>query len=376
MSDVPQGPGWWQASDDKWYPPPRPEMPGEEQQPTAPVTATPSGGYPPTTPSGDYPPQGPATAVQPSGPAPIEQPSGPYGPPVQPPVQGPPMAGATPSPYGGMPTPPPGAGQNRTPLFVALGILGALVFVGLLIILTSGDGDETTTDDPTTTTSSGSNDITIPTTPDDPTDDPPDDPAPPEDGGSLELVEQGFSMSADELSETDLLAYGVVIENPSDQVATSIDITIGFLDASGTVIGSDQQVLNVLSPGATFGIGNSGLEMDGEPVEMQVDVAEPTWESPDDYGEITANGISTSIDDWGAPITNFTAESTYGEQLDGPYAFAIYRNSAGEIIGGDWDIMSFIQANGSSTGEVQSLYTIANIDAAQTEIYIDPGYLS
>src|SRR2546423_15608265 len=24
MSDQPQGPGWWQASDDKWYPPPAP----------------------------------------------------------------------------------------------------------------------------------------------------------------------------------------------------------------------------------------------------------------------------------------------------------------------------------------------------------------
>ena len=29
MSDAPQGPDWWQASDDKWYPPPRPQMPGD-----------------------------------------------------------------------------------------------------------------------------------------------------------------------------------------------------------------------------------------------------------------------------------------------------------------------------------------------------------
>ncbi len=36
MSDQAQGPGWWQASDGKWYPPPEP------QRPTAPVTAGPA----------------------------------------------------------------------------------------------------------------------------------------------------------------------------------------------------------------------------------------------------------------------------------------------------------------------------------------------
>lgn len=37
MSDTSQGPGWWQASDGKWYPP--------EQAPGAAPTAPPSGGY-------------------------------------------------------------------------------------------------------------------------------------------------------------------------------------------------------------------------------------------------------------------------------------------------------------------------------------------
>jgi len=29
MSDVPQGPGWWQATDGKWYPPQSPTAPGQ-----------------------------------------------------------------------------------------------------------------------------------------------------------------------------------------------------------------------------------------------------------------------------------------------------------------------------------------------------------
>jgi hypothetical protein len=70
MSDTPQGPGWWQASDDKWYPPPRPTMPGEETAPaTAATTVAPqygaptSGGFPagpPTAVSGGFAPPGSA----------------------------------------------------------------------------------------------------------------------------------------------------------------------------------------------------------------------------------------------------------------------------------------------------------------------------
>lgn len=359
MSDVPQGPGWWQASDDKWYPPPRPEMPGEEQAPTTPVTATPSGDYPPQA------PQAPPMQAPPMSP---------YGPPVQgpPTVQGPPMG--APSPYGGVPpvAPPPGAGQNRTPLFVAIGVLGALVFVGLIVILTSDDddGDET----------SGSTTTAVTATTGDPAEPPdtatPETVAPPSGEGAVREVEQGFTVARDELSETEYGTYGVVLENTTDQVATSVEISVGFVDESGTVIGTDEQILNVLGPGQTFGIGNSGIELDGTPVELDVTVGEPMWESAGDHGQVTASGVSTTVDDYGAPTTNFTAESTYGEQLDSPYAFAIYRNADGEIVGGNWDIMSFIQADGSTTGDVTSLYTIEDIDESQTEVYVDPGFIT
>lgn len=44
MSDVPQGPGWWQASDGRWYPP--------EQMPSTLAPLPPPAGPPPT---GPYP---------------------------------------------------------------------------------------------------------------------------------------------------------------------------------------------------------------------------------------------------------------------------------------------------------------------------------
>lgn len=116
MSDAPQGPGWWQASDGKWYPP----------------TAKP-GTPPPATPPGP-------TAWTP-GPAQPRQP-GPYGPsPSGPPSYGPPSYGPptypNPAPYGygyapnpnGTPSGLPSVNGYATASLV-LGILSLVICCG------------------------------------------------------------------------------------------------------------------------------------------------------------------------------------------------------------------------------------------------------
>jgi hypothetical protein len=144
MSDAPQGPGWWQASDGKWYAPEQhpdyhpPTQPLPPTEPQAPVESQPS----------QQPPGGPPTDEQP----PIAPPPGPpVAPPLAPPaVQGPafeaPAAGAINAPYGAVPplyptdpgamppaTPPP---PNRTPMFIALAIAVVLLLGagGLFIV--------------------------------------------------------------------------------------------------------------------------------------------------------------------------------------------------------------------------------------------------
>lgn len=44
MSDTSQGPGWWQASDGKWYPPEQGATPHPPAPPGAPPTGAPAGG--------------------------------------------------------------------------------------------------------------------------------------------------------------------------------------------------------------------------------------------------------------------------------------------------------------------------------------------
>ncbi len=93
MSDVSQGPGWWQASDGKWYSPEQATW-SAPQYPAAPL---PTGPDPTWAPSGSYPPSEPGTAgLPPASPYPPSG-AGAYG---QPPA----------SPY-----PPSGAGAYGQP---------------------------------------------------------------------------------------------------------------------------------------------------------------------------------------------------------------------------------------------------------------------
>ncbi len=72
MSDVPQGPGWWQASDGKWYPPTAQPGTGPAAPRPAPYGPGPSGqnpyGYGPYGPGAYGPsPYGYGYAVNPNG---------------------------------------------------------------------------------------------------------------------------------------------------------------------------------------------------------------------------------------------------------------------------------------------------------------------
>src|SRR5205823_9526589 len=129
MSDQSQGEGWWQASDGKWYPPPRPDVadvPADSAptQPAAPV---------------GQPPEQPATpTTQPFGPPPVPPPGvPPYGPPTGPPgsPEGTP-AGATP---GTPPGAPAKSGLGRGPI-IAIAAAALVVIAAIVFFVTRDDG--------------------------------------------------------------------------------------------------------------------------------------------------------------------------------------------------------------------------------------------
>lgn len=357
MSDIPQGPDWWQASDDKWYPPPRPAMPGDAEP-----TAVPAPGMPPP----GAPPMGPPTGP-PTGP-----PGGGF--PAGPPSGGFPPPGPTSGAYGVPPGPQAPGGQNRTPLFIAIGVVAAAAIVGLIVLLSGGDDDDPAAPATTEVTSGGGGSDTTA----DPGGTPPLSGEDVQSGSAeIEVVESGFSnfmggFDNDEHS----VAYGFIVENKGDDTATDISISISAYDAAGTALASDSVTIYVLRPGEKMGVGDEffGTTFTTEVDRIDVQVSEPDnfgrSDVPDE-GTLTAEGINTSASDYNMKTT-FTAKSTYAQQIDSPYAYAIYRNDAGEIIGGSYGFLDFIPANGSTAAEITSWEAIPNV--ASTEVYLDPGW--
>jgi hypothetical protein len=362
MSDTPQGPDWWQASDDKWYPPPRPAMPGDDATAVASPAMAPPGGPPTGPPVG---PLGPPTGPPSGGFAPGGPPSGGY------------PLGAAPSPYGMPPGAQPPGQQNKTPLYVAIGVVAAAALVGLIVILSSGGDDDPS---PGTTTTEVAGPPTTGDTPDTTADTPDttDDPEPSGDA-TIELAESGFSnfMGGYDQDEKSV-AYGFIVENTGDATATDIQISVSAFDASGTALASDSHTIYVLRPGEKMGIGDEfyGDTFTTDVAELDVQVSEASEYGAEDVpeeGALAAEGITTTADDYSI-ATTFTATSTYAQQIDSPYAYAIYRDAGGAIIGGSTGYLDFIAANGSTAGEVTSWDVIPNV--ASTEVYLDPGWFS
>lgn len=364
MSDSPRGPGWWQASDDKWYPP--------EAVPRSRAGTPPSAASTP----GPTPTPGPA-------PGPTPTPPGGVAPPVPP--------GQT--PYGmppGAVGPPPA--PNRTPLFVVGGVVLVALLVALVVALTGGDDEQPSTTGP------GPVQPTEPTVGSLPESEGPGElpeieqrePPPIED---LEVVEQGFTtfQSGDDL----LGSYGFVVENTGDEPFEDVPVSLTFLDSAGNVVGEDSGIsgttIGLVQPGEQLAVAGAlntvslGILDPGttDVAEMEIAFGEPGFDAT--YGDLPPDGtievsaIASLAEANGDHETTFTMTSTYPVEIQEPKAYLIYRNAAGDIIGGARSggldgAMPFLPADGSATFTITAILPVQNLaDIAETEVYIDPG---
>jgi hypothetical protein len=368
MSDTPQGPDWWQASDDKWYPPPRPQMPGEADSVAAPVGA----GYAP--PAG--PPAGP-----PMGP-PMGGPSGGYGP-IGPgpgpgaPGPGPGGPGFPPgahSPYGGMPAGPGGPPPNRTPLYVAIGGVAAAAVVGTILLLSSGGDDpeppgprqQTTEATPETSdpdvTEPGTVDITRP------------EPGE-EDAGevaALEVADQGFS--AFDSDDGPAASYGLIVRNTGDQPIETFYVNVDLYDDGDALFHSWSFEIGRIDAGADLGIGEHVIgDVPNGVSRMEVAFEDREFADPMPDGTLSLEGeVGFAGDDYYTDIS-YTAASTYPVDLEFAHAYAILRDASNKIVGAEDDFITKVPANGKTadTISINNLNLPPGVD--HVEVYVDAG---
>jgi hypothetical protein len=267
---------------------------------------------------------------------------------------------------------PPAAPQgspNRVPLFIALGVVVAAAVVGLIVVLAGGDDDTAESppsSEPATETTAQPDETSGTTAP-------PGDTTQPAATGveGVELVDYGYS-TYEGYDGSPSGSYAFILENTTDETKHDFGVTVAVYDKSDTVVATGSHTVYVLRPGARIGIGDEVLEdlPNGiGKIDIQLEEGFGGTTPPD--GEVTVADVATQSDEF-STTTTFTVSSTYGQQLDTPYAYAVYRNEAGAIVGGAYSFVDLVPSGGKASGEVSSFDVIPGV--ASAEVYVDPTF--
>lgn len=216
----------------------------------------------------------------------------------------------------------------------------------------------------------------------------------PPDGGTLTVVEAGFSTVQGDGETPGAVSYGVIIENASGAAALNSFVSIWLIDSAGERIGgpasgepSLRARLTRLLPGERVGVGATEPSYDGEVADLQVEVeAAAEWVSP--LGSenwllqpVVARDVATER---GADSTTiaFTVDAGYTSEMVpgglGSYGeyVAIFRDAAGAVVGGAGCCAEPVGAAevvtpGQSREELHLDHGVpARADDARTEVYV------
>jgi hypothetical protein len=267
------------------------------------------------------------------------------------------------------PGPPPGR-RIPTPLLIAAGLLLLAAAIGVAVALFAGDdgGADRSSgtdappavsepgDGPSRSGARGGTTTTDTTAPAEPID-------------GLAVVESGFSSYQG--FDGPAGSYGLVLENTTGQPITFFTVRVVVYDTNDTVVGTYHHDVAVVNPGTRLGLG---AEI-GDPVPDgigRIDIrAEKGDGGPAPPGAFTVADVSTSSDEFGV-YTRFVVSSSYDTELELPHAYAVYRNSAGRIVGGANGVIGAIPPGGRVTGEVTAFDVVP--DVARADVYVDAGF--
>lgn len=282
-----------------------------------------------------------------------------------PPSQPPPGEAATPT-WNAQP-PPAGPRNWRR---IGLIVLGAVIVLAVIGYLAGGGdpvadtptaSDETPRPTPTATARPSARQTARPT-------------ATPLARADLVLADSGFTAFG---AGDDYGSYAVIVENPNEEwVAQRVDIQVTFYDAAGVILGVENEFLFAILPGGRGALGRTAFDA-GTATRMEVNIQQPgeaNWikVEPASTGGYTFENVNTSRDEFGGHTTTGVIRSSFEADQENVEVVAVYRNSAGAIVGGDFTFVDLVPGEGQSTFEVNTFVTFG--DLAQTEMYADLGF--
>ncbi len=191
---------------------------------------------------------------------------------------------------------------------------------------------------------------------------------------ALAIVDKGFTELAPDSIGNVYLTYAVVLKNTtSDQLADSVELTISFTNAGGTVLKADSETVSVILPGQSAAVAPFGGDNVTGATAMNVQARVSRWETIKKVPVFTTSGVTTTSDRF-TTKTNGTLASTFAKDLKSIKLTAVYKNGAGEITGGASTFVNFVPANGSTAFEVSAFS--APPDIAATDVYANVSSLT
>ena len=340
MSDVPEGPGWWLASDGRYYPPqPDQPLPPPPPPPGAGDTAT---QRTPGDPSATPPPDEGPSATSP------------------PPVTGDPSAAPAPGVAEQNGSPP----RGKTGLIIGIGIVVLfVVLAGVIGALAQRDDDTGTQtmtaeldESPTTTAdeADGSDDETTaePTTTAAGTGDP-----------KVTISEAGMSVGAG-YDDSPRGYAGAVLVNAGTSSATFFEVIFTFKNAEGLPVGTETTYVYAIDPGGTAHAAVESVSLQGPATSVDASVV-----IDEGFGLYTGMVLPVTVtsvgpSSFGGVSVAGTASNPSSEVVESGGVQCVLRRG-GKIVGGVTTSLDTLVAGGSIAWDTSVSDEFVSADAAE-----------
>lgn len=190
----------------------------------------------------------------------------------------------------------------------------------------------------------------------------------------LSIDDYGFTQIPEGEYSPAGISYAVVFANAGSAIATGAQYQIAFEDESGTVLSSEEGYVTAVLPGTSVAAAGYIYDADGAE-EMTVQLMPGDSEEVDgDAANFEVTNVTSTTQEYGGMKTTATVESPFTKDLENLEAVSVYRNAAGEIIGGDFTYLNFVPAGGTSAVEITGSYD--GEAPSETEVFIALSGLS
>lgn len=185
----------------------------------------------------------------------------------------------------------------------------------------------------------------------------------------LEVVEYGFTQLDGGEYGSPGVTYGVVLANSGNAIASGAQAQISFKDSSGVVVDTREEYLDAVLPGSSVALGDFVYDADGvETMTVQV-LPGTTEELEGEPANFTVSDVSTREQEYGGFKTTATVASPFTRDLQDLRAVAIYRDAAGDVVGGAYTFLGFVPAGGQAAVSIDDIAEGLSAPSS-TEVYI------